>query len=89
MHLTNLENLKKKNNFCGFSTMVQNPLKIQENISKIFFLGIYPGTKSPFLRPKNFPNFFWLHLVPGTTIEKKIKNTGSTWYQIRGLPVYG
>jgi len=27
-------------------------------------------------------------LVPGTTIEIKIKkNTGSNWYQIRGLPV--
>jgi hypothetical protein len=51
--------------------MVQNPLKIQEKNSKIF-LGIYPGTKFPFLgSPKNFSNFFWLQLVPGTTIEKK------------------
>jgi hypothetical protein len=65
--------LKKKNNICGFSTMVQNPLKIQEKNSKKFFFGYLTGTKSPFLRPKNFPNFFWLHLVPGTTIEKKIK----------------
>jgi hypothetical protein len=31
--------LKKKNNFCGFSTMVQNPLKIQEKNSKKFFFG--------------------------------------------------
>jgi hypothetical protein len=23
-----------------------------------FFLVIYPGTKSPFLNPKNVPNFF-------------------------------
>ena len=76
--LTNLENLKKNTNFFGFRTMVQKPLKIQEKSSKKFFLGIYPGTKSPFLGPKNFPNFVWLHLVPGTTIEKK--NTGSTWY---------
>jgi hypothetical protein len=57
--------------------MVQNPLKIQEKIQKnfffLFFFGIYPGTKCPFLRAKNFPNFFWLHLVPGTTFEKKIK----------------
>jgi hypothetical protein len=51
--------------------MVLNHLKIQEKKSKKFLGGIYPGTKSPFLRPKNFPNFFWLHLVPGTTIEKK------------------
>jgi hypothetical protein len=57
--------------------MVQNPHKIQ----KQFFLGIYPCTKSPFLRLKNFSNLFWLLLVPGTTIEKKLeKNTGSTWY---------
>jgi hypothetical protein len=55
--------------------MVQNPLKIQEKKSKKFFLGIYPGTKSPFLRPKNFQNFFWLQLGPGTTIEKKNKKT--------------
>jgi hypothetical protein len=46
--------------------MVQNPLQIQEK----FFLGIYPGTKFHFLRPKNFSNFFWLQLVPGITIEK-------------------
>jgi hypothetical protein len=61
--------------------MVQNPLKIQEKNSKNIFLGIHPGTKFPFLEPKNFPNFFWLQLVPGTTIEKKIKkNTGITCY---------
>jgi hypothetical protein len=44
-----------------------------KKIQKNFFLGIYPGTKSPFLGPKNFSNFFWLHLVPGTTIEKNLK----------------
>jgi hypothetical protein len=51
--------------------MVLNPLRIQEKYSKkIFHWGIYRGTKSLFLGPKNFSNFFWLHLVPGTTIEK-------------------
>jgi hypothetical protein len=40
----------------------------------------YPGTKSPFLGPKNFTKFLKLHLVPGAPIQKKIKNTGSTWY---------
>jgi hypothetical protein len=49
---TNLENLKKKNNFFGYSIMVQNPLKIQEKYSKKIFFG-YSGSKSPFLRPKN------------------------------------
>jgi hypothetical protein len=61
--------------------MAQKTLIIQEKIQKKIFLGIYPGTKSPFLRPKNFPNFFWLQLIPGTTIEEKLKKiTGSTWY---------
>jgi hypothetical protein len=57
--------------------MIRNPLNIQEKNSKIYLgdlvPGIYPGTKSPFLRPNNFSNFYWLHLVPGTTIEKKNK----------------
>jgi hypothetical protein len=52
--------------------MVLNPGKIQEKIQKKIFLCIYPGTLSPFLGPKIFPNFFWLQFVPGTTIEKKI-----------------
>jgi hypothetical protein len=57
--------------------MVQNPLKIQKKkFKKNFFLDIYPGTKLPFFKPKNFSNFFWLQLVPGTTIEKKIKKHG-------------
>ena len=34
--------------------MVRNPLKFQEKKSNKIFLGIYPGTKSPFLGPKNF-----------------------------------
>jgi hypothetical protein len=54
-----------------------------QNLKKPFssgFLGIYPGTKSPFFRVKKFSNFFWLQLVPGTTIEKNKKNTDSTWY---------
>jgi hypothetical protein len=62
-----------------FSQIVALKRKIQKN----FFLDILPGTKSPFLRTKKFPNFFWLQLVPGTSIEKK--NTGCAWYQIRGL----
>jgi hypothetical protein len=53
--------------------MGTKPLKIQENSSKKFFLGIYPGTKYPFLRPNIFPNYFWLQLLPGTNIEKKLK----------------
>jgi hypothetical protein len=52
--------------------MVQNPLKIYEKNSKKNFLGIFPGTKSPFLETKNF-QIFWLQLVPGNTIKKKIK----------------
>jgi hypothetical protein len=56
--------------------MGQNPLNIKEkNSKKNFFGAIYPGTKSPFLRPKKFSNFFWLQLVPGTTIEIKNKKT--------------
>jgi hypothetical protein len=47
--------------------MVLNPLKIQENNLKKNDFGIYPGTKSPFIGPKNFSNFFL------KTIEKKIK----------------
>ncbi len=40
------------------------------------------------MRGKKIFKFFLLHLVPGSTIEKNNKkNTGSTWYQIRGLPV--
>jgi hypothetical protein len=38
--------------------MVQNPLKIQEKNLKKFFLGIYPGTKSPFFSAKNCFKFF-------------------------------
>jgi hypothetical protein len=52
--------------------MVQNPPKnSRKKFKKNFFLGIYSGTKSTFLEPKNISNFFWLQLVPGTTIENK------------------
>jgi hypothetical protein len=61
----------------GFSTVVPNPLRNQEKNSKKFFLGIYSGTKFPFLSLINFSIFFWLQLVPGTTTKKK---TASTWY---------
>jgi hypothetical protein len=66
--------------------MVLNPLKIQD--SKKLFLGIYPGTKFPFLGPKKFLRIFGLQLVPSTTFHKKLKhmqylvlNTGSSGMQ--------
>jgi hypothetical protein len=52
--------------------MVLNPLKIQEKNSKNFFLGIYPGTKSPFLGPKNVSNIFWLYQVPSGKVPRRI-----------------
>jgi hypothetical protein len=62
--------------------MVQKPLKIQEKIQKNFLLGIYPGTKSPFLGPKKVFEFFLAAVSTRYYHRKKIrkKHTGSTWY---------
>jgi hypothetical protein len=51
--------------------MVLNP---QKN-----FLGIYAGTKYPFLGQTNFSNYFWLHLVPS---KKKTQVVPGTEYGV-------
>jgi hypothetical protein len=56
--------------FFGFSTMVQNSLKIYtKKVQKKVYFWVFFGTKSPF--GQKIFQIFWLHLVPGTTIEKK------------------
>ena len=60
----------EKKYFVGFSTMVQNSLKIYtKKVQKKVYFWVFSGTKSPF--GQKIFQIFWLHLVPGTTIEKK------------------
>ncbi len=40
---------------------------------------------NPLKIQEKIQKIFQIFIAPGTTIEKK--NTGSIWYQIRGLPV--
>ena len=68
--------------------MVQNPLKIQEKNSKKIFYGYLTRYQIPFFEAKKFFKFFFAAFGTRDYHRKKNKkNTGSTWYQIRGLPV--